>query len=142
MEQLPGDGGSSWPSVFPHLLMTYLAGDAAEASYNFTTGQAVTVPYPPAAGFGGKKFVFEGPGLSGPDAEIAVGENQTAVRLDPGARPLTAGNYVLRAEDGSWREGFALNPPAEESNLEKPRPEGRRSSRSSARTRCCRSSGT
>ena len=108
----------SWPSVFPHLLVTYLAGNTADANYSYTTGQAVAVPLRPGGGLKGKKLVFEGPGLSGTDAEVEVGENQTELRLGPG-RTLTAGNFLLRTEDRSWQEGFALNLPAEESNLGK-----------------------
>jgi hypothetical protein len=108
---------NSWAVTFPHLLARYLAGDTAEAAYNFPTGQAVALPLP-KGDVGPRKLVLEGPGVSGPDAFPTVAERQTELRLPP-TRTLTAGNYLLRTEDRSWQEGFALNPPAEEFNLAK-----------------------
>jgi hypothetical protein len=109
---------SSWPVVFPHLLVRYLLGDSADAVYNFPTGQTVTVPLPPGGLANGKKLILEGPEVRGRDAEPEVGPGQTELRLPPG-RTLTPGNYLLRTEDRSWQEGFALGPPGEESNLDK-----------------------
>ncbi|OWK36121.1 hypothetical protein FRUB_08684 [Fimbriiglobus ruber] len=115
-------GGSSWPVVFPHLLASYLAGNAADAVYNFTTGRPVAIALPKSSPGGaagqGRKLVFEGPGVSGPEAYPEVGDRQADLRLSA-ARTLTPGNYLLRTEDRSWQEGFSLNPPAEESNLSK-----------------------
>ncbi|MGL6094244.1 MAG: vWA domain-containing protein, partial [Fimbriiglobus sp.] len=104
---------SSWAVVFPNLLMRYLAGDTSEANFNFPTGQTVAVPLPKLAAGKPPKLVLEGPGVGGDDAFPKVGENQTELRLPPG-KTLTAGNFVLRTEDGAWREAFSLNPPADE----------------------------
>ena len=41
------------------------------------------------------------------------------MRRIPAAKTLTPGNYVLSTEKGDAREGFSLNPSAEESNLTK-----------------------
>jgi hypothetical protein len=107
---------SSWGVVFPNLLAKYLAGSAAEVSFNFITGQAVPVPLPKAESGKGKKLVLEGPGVTGRDAFPEVGERQSELRLPP-TKTLMPGNYVLRTEDRAWQEGFSLNPSAEESNL-------------------------
>lgn len=110
---------SSWGVVFPNLLMTYLAGDSSDANFNFTTGQAVALPLPPRGEGEPPKLALEGPGVTGPEASPPVGENQTEFRLPP-FRALTAGNFALRTDaDKSWREAFSLNPPADESNLDK-----------------------
>ncbi len=111
-------GESSWGVVFPHLLARYLVGGAAEPTFNFATGQAVPVPLPRGDAAKGKKLVLEGPGVTGRDAYPEAPDRAAELRLPP-AQTLTAGNYVLRTEDGAWREGFSLNPPAEEFNLAK-----------------------
>jgi len=109
---------SSWGVVFPSLLAKYLAGDTAEAVFNFTTGQAVSLKLPKGDGAKGKKYVFEGPGVIGKEGSPEIAENQTELRLSP-LRTTTVGNFVLRTEDRSWQEGFSLNPPPDESNLTK-----------------------
>jgi len=109
---------SSWGVVFPSLLARYLAGDTAEAVFNYPTGQAVTIGLPKGDALKGKKFVFEGPGLSGKDAAPEIAATQTELRLSP-LRTTTAGSFVLRTEDRSWQDGFSLNPQPEESNLTK-----------------------
>ncbi len=109
---------SSWGVVFPSLLAKYLAGDTAEAAFNFTTGQAVAIALPKGDGVKGKKYIFEGPGIAGKDGTPEIGENQTELRLSP-LRTTTAGNFVLRTEDRTWQDGFSLNAPPDESNLSK-----------------------
>jgi hypothetical protein len=108
------DSGNSWSILFPNLLLRYLAGDPTEMNFNYATGQTVSVPVPkgekrPA------KLRFEGPGVSGRDAVIEPTGQQTEIRLPP-AR--TAGNFLVAAEDGR-KEGFSLNPPADEWVLDK-----------------------
>ena len=109
---------SSWGVVFPTLLVTHLAGRTSDANFSFRTGEPVPIRLPKPTGGKPLKLVLEGPGVSGPDATPAVAEGQTEYRL-PADRTLSAGNYVLRTEDKSWAEGFSLNPPAEEFDLEK-----------------------
>ncbi len=109
---------SSWATVFPNLLAKYLAGDSAEVSFQFSTGQAVNVPLPKGDSAKAKKFLLEGPNVSNDDANLKIDPTQAEFRLPPD-RTMTAGNYVLRTEDRSWQEGFSLNVPAEESNLTK-----------------------
>jgi hypothetical protein len=109
---------SSWGVVFPNLLATYLAGSTSDANFQFSTGQPVSIRLPKPAEGKPLKLVFEGPGVSGPDATPSVGDGQAEYRLPPD-RALTAGNYVLRTEDKTWAEAFSLNPPADEFELDK-----------------------
>lgn len=109
---------SAWGTYFPNLLAKYLAGDGTDANFQFTTGQPVTLPLP-KAGLKAKPQL-EGPGVTGDDA-VAVGA--TDLRISP-ARTLTAGNYRLRSADKQFDEGFSLNPPADEADLNKVPAEG------------------
>ena len=59
---------TSWSVVFPNLVVRYLAGDTADANFNFFTGQTVTVPLPKGGVGKGMKVVFNGPGVVGNDA--------------------------------------------------------------------------
>ena len=62
-----------------------------------------------------KALALEGPGVAAPDAlGVAGGE----VRVSP-RQTLTAGNYRVRSADGKTDEGFSLNPPASEADLNK-----------------------
>lgn len=107
---------TSWATVFPHLLAKYLAGSAADATFNYTTGLPVPVPLPKSDGAVRPKLRLEGPGVAGKDAYPEPTERQAQLLLPP-SRTLTAGQFVLRTEDNKWREGFSLNATAEESNL-------------------------
>jgi hypothetical protein len=110
--------GSTWFSVFPWMVVRYLTGDTADANFNFLTGQSVTVPLPKGGLGKTTKILFDGPGIVGSDAIIEAGDRQTELRLGP-PRTNLPGNYMLTLDAGTWREGFSLNIPAEESNLEK-----------------------
>ncbi len=112
---------NSWYVVFPNLLVRYLCGSAADANFNYLTGQAVSVPVPKGGGKA-RKLILEGPGVTGRDGTVDLADKQTEFKLPP-TRTLTAGNFVLRTEDKSWREGFSLNAPGDESNLAKVPPE-------------------
>lgn len=110
---------NSWYVVFPNLLVRYLCGSSADANFNFQTGQSVSVPLPRGGDSKkGAKLIFEGPGVSGRDGVVDLADKSGEWRLSP-ARTLTAGNFLLRTEDRTWREGFSLNPTADESNLAK-----------------------
>ncbi|VTT99086.1 N-terminal double-transmembrane domain-containing protein OS=Singulisphaera acidiphila (strain ATCC BAA-1392 / DSM 18658 / VKM B-2454 / MOB10) GN=Sinac_2675 PE=4 SV=1: BatA: VWA_2 [Gemmataceae bacterium] len=106
--------GSTWSVVFPWLVARYLAGDTADANFNFIAGQTVTVPLPKGGLPRGTKVLLEGPGGAEP---IEVGDKQTELRLGP-PRTLFAGNFRVSLEP-QWRDGFSLNAPAEESTLDK-----------------------
>jgi hypothetical protein len=109
--------GSTWFSVFPYLVVRYLAGDTADANFNFQTGQRFAVPLPKEGVPKGMKVVINGPGILGTDALMEVGDKQTELWID---RPRTnqPGNFELTVAP-KWRDGFSLNVPADESTLEK-----------------------
>ena len=111
---------NSWVVVFPNLLVKYLAGDTADANFNHTTGQTITVPLPRTGGAKREDIALVGPGVVGQDAIIKPTEKQTELKLSP-PRTLSAGNFELTptGENPEWKAGFSLNPPAEESNLDK-----------------------
>ncbi|MBA4188310.1 MAG: hypothetical protein C0467_09920 [Planctomycetaceae bacterium] len=106
--------GSTWSVVFPWLLTRYLAGDTADANFNYRAGQTVVIPLPKGGLPRGTKVLIEGPG--GAEA-IEVGDKQTELRLGP-PRTNFGGNFKLSVEP-QWRDGFSLNVPAEESTLDK-----------------------
>ena len=113
--------GSSWFSVFPYLLTRYLAGDTADANFNFATGATVAVPLPRGRFPRDSKVIFEGPGISGNDVFITPGEKQTEIRISPPKTNLP-GNFSLSVEKDRavlWKDGFSTNVPADEFNLEK-----------------------
>lgn len=107
---------NSWSFVFPLLVMKYLAGDSAEANFNYPTGQTVTVPLRKGGMGKGTKIEFDGPGIVGRDAIVEPTEKQTELKVGP-PKTNTPGNFKLKA--GDWAEGFSLNVPADESNLDK-----------------------
>ncbi|MBP3955113.1 BatA and WFA domain-containing protein [Gemmata sp. G18] len=113
--------GSSWFVAFPNLLVRYLAGDTADANFNYPTGATVTVPLPRGKLTRESVVVLEGPRVEGNDAIIRPGDKQTDIRL---VSPKTnnAGNFALsvtKDEREIWRDGFSLNVPPDESNLDK-----------------------
>jgi hypothetical protein len=113
--------GSTWFAAFPYLVVRYLAGDTADANFNFATGATVTVPLPRGRLTRDSVVVLDGPGVVGEDAKPKLSDKQTEVRVGP---PLTLvpGNFALSSEKDRvviWRDGFSTNIPAEEFNLEK-----------------------
>lgn len=112
--------GSSWYVVFPSLIVRYLAGDTADANFNFLSGQTVTVPLPKDGVPKGIKVAIDNtpPDITGSDPLVEVGDKQTELRLGP-PRTNQAGNFLLSVASGNWHEGFSLNIPAEESALDK-----------------------
>jgi hypothetical protein len=109
---------NSWCVVFPTLVIRYLAGDVADANFNYQTGQVLTVPLPKGGVPRGTKVVIDGPGIVLSEALIEVGDKQTELRLSP-PRTDQPGNFTLVVEALKWRDGFSLNVPAEESTLDK-----------------------
>lgn len=114
--------GSTWFAVFPYLLVRYLAGDTADANFNFATGATVSVPLPrgriPREG----QVILDGPGIVGNEAIIRPTEQQTEIRVGPPKTHLP-GNFALSVERPDrtvvWKDGFSVNAPPEESNLAK-----------------------
>ncbi len=109
---------TSWTVVFPNLLMRYLCGDPTDVNLNFQTGQPVAIPLPAGAIKKGTKLMLEGPGISGRDAEMELGEGQLEIRLPPN-RTATPGHFRVYLEDPKWEDGISLNVATEEWNLVK-----------------------
>jgi hypothetical protein len=113
--------GTTWFATFPYMLVRYLAGDTADANFNFTTGATVSVPLPRSKIGRDAKVIFNGPNITGNEALITPTEKQSEIRVGP---PKTnfAGNFALSVEKDRaeiWKDGFSVNVPPEESNLEK-----------------------
>ncbi len=113
--------GSSWATVFPYLIVRYLAGDSAEANFNHVTGATVQVPLPRGRLTREDAVTLEGPGVGINESKPQLGEKQTEIRIGP---PLTLvpGNFALSVTKGGaviWKDGFSTNVPADECNLDK-----------------------
>jgi hypothetical protein len=112
---------STWFVSFPYLLARYLAGDTADANFNYPAGATVTLPLPRGRMTAETQLILTGPGVGGDDTRPKLGEKQTEIRF---GRPRTdaAGNFALALEKDRaalWKDGFSTNVPAEESNLDK-----------------------
>lgn len=108
---------TSWAVVFPDLLLRYVAGNTEDATFNFPTGQTVTVPLGKLLGGKRENLAVIGPGVVGGDAIVTPAERQAELKLTP-PKTSTPGNFEVKGVT-EWREGFSLNVPAEESTLDK-----------------------
>ncbi len=95
-----------------------LIGDSEDQTFNFTAGQNVLVKWPPGEAKPGISYFLSGPDVAATDATIKRQEGQAYFRLGP-EKTGTAGAFTLSAEDGKWTDGFSINAPVEESNLER-----------------------
>lgn len=113
---------STWFATFPYFLARYLAGDIADANFNFVAGAQVTVQIPRARVPREARVVLDGPPGSGDDPIVKLGEKQAELRLGP-PRTSVPGNYAVSAARPAggfyWRDGFSTNAPPEEFNLAK-----------------------
>jgi hypothetical protein len=98
-----------------------LVGDTEDQEFNYTAGQNVVVKLPPE-GKPGATYYLSGPDVSATDAAARREEGQAFLRVGP-ERTGTAGSFVFQSEDGKWSDGFSINAPVEESNLERLPPE-------------------
>jgi hypothetical protein len=98
-----------------------LIGDTEDQEFNFTAGQNVVVKLPPE-GKPGTTYYLSGPDVSPTDAVVRREEGQAFLRVGP-ERTGTAGSFVFQSEDGKWSDGFSINAPVEESNLDRLPPE-------------------
>lgn len=99
-----------------------LVGDTEDQVFNFATGQTVSVKWPAGEAKAGAGYFLSGPDVSAGDAVVRREAGQAYFRLGP-EKTGAAGFFTLTAEDGKWADGFSLNVPAEESNLERVPPE-------------------
>ncbi|WP_020473804.1 BatA domain-containing protein [Zavarzinella formosa] len=95
-----------------------LTGDSEDQMFNFTNGQNVLVKWPVGDVKPEMAYYLSGPDVTATDATIRRDPKQPYYRLGP-EKTGTAGTFTLEAEDRSWKDGFSLNPPVEESNLER-----------------------
>ena len=98
-----------------------LIGDSEDQVFNFTAGQNVLVKWPVDAK-PGINFYLSGPDVTATDAIVRREEGQAFLRLGP-EKTGTAGSFMIQSEDGKWSDGFSINAPVEESNLERLPPE-------------------
>ena len=108
--------------VFANETTKYLTGETEEPNFNFTNGQNVLVKWPLDAAAHSKTYYLSGPDVVGTDAILNREEGQAYLRLGP-ERMGAAGNFTVTSEDRKWLEGFSLNPPPEESSLDRVAPE-------------------
>jgi hypothetical protein len=118
---------STWFAAFPYLLVRYLAGDSAEANFNYFTGATVRVPFPRGRILRNPEnaklpVVLDGPGITGKDAIITPGSDQLEISIGP-PKTHRPGNFLLSVTTDDhrviWRDGFSVNVPPDESNLQK-----------------------
>jgi len=98
-----------------------LIGDSEDQVFNFTAGQNVLIKWPVEAK-PGITFYLSGPDVTATDATVRQEEGQAFLRLGP-EKTGTAGSFTIQSEDGKWTDGFSINAPVEESNLERLPPE-------------------
>jgi hypothetical protein len=100
--------------VFPNELVAYMVGDLEETSFNFVSGQVVTVPLPQLARF--PEYALDGPGIAGSETRILRGEddNELAIR-----QTNVTGNYTVSGGTSPWKSRYSLNPPPGEFQLDR-----------------------
>jgi Aerotolerance regulator N-terminal len=99
-----------------------LVGDTEDQVFNFTAGQNVVIKWPTGDVKPGTTYFLSGPDVTANDATIRREEGQGYLRFGP-EKTGSAGSFTVTAEDGKWSDGFSLNAPVEESNLERLAPE-------------------
>lgn len=95
-----------------------LTGDSEDQVFNFTAGENVLVKWPAGDAKPGAPYYLSGPDVPAADATIRRDPAQPYYRLGP-EKTGTPGSFTLEAEDRTWKDGFSLNPPVAESNLER-----------------------
>jgi hypothetical protein len=98
-----------------------LVGDSEDQVFNFTGGQNVILKWPTDAK-PGATYYLSGPDVSATDAVVRREEGQPYFRVGP-EKTGTAGSFTLQSEDGKWSDGYSINAPVEESNLDRLPPE-------------------
>ena len=108
---------TSFYLVLSHFVASYLIGDVEDRTFNHTNGQNVLIKWPADAD-PNKPYYLSGPDVIGTDAILKRTAQQEFLLLGP-EKLISAGNFTVANEDQSWLEGFSLNPPSEESNLDR-----------------------
>jgi hypothetical protein len=110
--------GHSWPIVLPWLMMSHLCGRAEDVTLNFTAGSDVLVPLPPSTSGLPRTLKYEGPGIGTEDGTIAIGVQQSELRLSD-TRTRNHGTYRVSLDGAQppWQYQFSLNTAASASDL-------------------------
>lgn len=103
---------NSFYFVLVNKTMGYLAGDAEEGTFNFLSGQNVTVVLPAKPRF--PTYTILGPGLTGAEAIVPRAESQSELQI---AQAVMPGNYTLVDPTGKRTSCFSVNIPPEECQL-------------------------
>jgi hypothetical protein len=83
----------------------YLAGEADDATLNYSAGPAVTIPLPLDKRY--PTYTLSGPGLTGADTQVQRAESAGELRL---TQPQQPGQYVL-SSGRDWSTRFSVNIP-------------------------------
>jgi len=114
--------GSWFYMVLANEAVRTLAGDSEDQTFNFTNGQMVLVKWPAGEVKPGATYYLSGPDVTATDSNVKREEGQAYFRMGP-EKTGSAGAFTLTAADGKWTDGFSLNVPTEESNLERIAPD-------------------
>ena len=109
--------------VLTNFVVQYMTGDIEDAVFNYFSGQSVLVKWPLDAAARSKTYYLYGPDVPDSDVVQTWKDKESFLRLTPD-KLRSAGNYEIVSdpsdkEHSKWRDGFSLNPTADESNLER-----------------------
>ncbi len=114
--------GSWFYMVLANEAVRTLAGDSEDQPFNFTNGQMVLIKWPAGEVKPGATYHISGPDVTATDSSVKREEGQAYFRMGP-EKTGSAGAFTLTSEDSKWTDGFSLNVPTEESNLERLAPD-------------------
>jgi hypothetical protein len=110
--------GLSFGFSLSNLMIEHLAGDTAEPTFNYITGQTVPIPLPAKPFL--PTYTLAGPGVIGSDATLTRQPEQQELRV---VHATTPGNFTVLAvpdERGAQRlAAFSMNPRPDEYQLDR-----------------------
>jgi hypothetical protein len=111
-------GLNSFGFVFSHLMLRHLAGDTREPTFNYVTGQAVTVPLPAKPL---PTYTLVGPGVLGGDSTLTPQAGQRDLSI---TQATTPGNFLVLAVPDEKQPvqklaAFSMNPRPDEHILDR-----------------------
>jgi hypothetical protein len=124
-----GDAAARWNNYMPplnsfglilsHQMMRHLAGDTREPTFNYVSGQAVTVPLPSKGLL--PTYTLAGPGVVGGDTTLTRPKDQRDITI---TQATTPGNFLVLAvpDDGQGVQklaAFSMNPRPDEHILDR-----------------------
>lgn len=110
--------------VLSNLTMRYLTGDQEDENFNFPTGTTVVRKWPVDARSRSKIYYLSGPDVDEKTAVQRWDEKQNGYLRFPPERTMAAGNFTIISDPQDkthpkWLDGFSLNAPPDESNLDR-----------------------